>query len=197
MAQIKKKNINLSEYYQKDSFAVILLSLLLFIYLVPGLFAVDKIFFDDASLGFSRILGVAQLVKNGEIPLWDPYTFTGARPYFAMVESPIYNILLYPLYFIANTDNINQSFTILYLIPYTFFIIISGIGVYFFTRKILKFHILAAFVSGFLYATSPVLGASLKSIHNTQVFAFIPWVLLFVFLYLHSNKLRWWLLSIL
>ncbi|MBN2546505.1 MAG: hypothetical protein JXB50_11960 [Spirochaetes bacterium] len=196
MAQINK-NLSGNNFFKSDKFYIILLVLLLFVYMLPGLISVDKAFFDDSSLCFSRIVGAARLIKGGEIPLWDPNTFMGARPYYVMVESPIYNILLYPLFFLADLDNINQSFTVLYMIPYTLLLMVAAAGVFLFTRKIFNFNAFASFVSGFLYAASPKLAASFKSIHNTQVFALIPWVLLFIFLYIHFNKIKWWFLSVL
>ncbi len=196
MVQINE-NSSSNSFLKSNKFYMILLVILIFAYMLPGLISVDKAFFDDSSLCFSRIIGTARLVKAGEIPLWDPNTFTGARPYYVMVESPIYNILLYPLFFLADLDNINQSFTILYMMPYTLLLMAAGAGVFLFTRKIFKFNAAASFVSGFLYASSPELGCSFKSIHNTQVFALIPWVLLFILVGINSNKIKWWLLSVL
>ena len=181
----------------KDILAISLLSLLLIIYLIPGLIGLEKLYFDDVSLTFSRLFGVSRLVQNGEFPLWDPYSFTGARPYFVMVESPIYNVFFYPLFLIANINNINQSFFVLYLIPYSLLVIFAGLGVYFFTRKILQFGITASFVSSLLYATAPFMACSIKSIHDTHIYAFIPWVLMFIFLFIRTNRIRWWLASIL
>jgi len=182
---------------KKEWLALSILILLLICYLLPGLLSIEKLFFDDVSVTFVRLVAIAKHVKNGEIPFWDSNGFAGAKPYFALVENPIYNFLFYPLFFIADLDNIDQSFIVLYIIPYCVQVIFASIGIYFFTRKVLKFHILASLISSFLYVISPFFGCAVKSIHDTHIFAFLPWVLLFIFLFIKTNKLKFWLLSIL
>lgn len=176
------------------SLAALLGVLLLF--LLPGLLRLEPLFFDDEmGNGFPKFVAVARSLQNGEIPLWDPQTFCGARTHYAMVDTPIFNVFLYPFFLLANPDNLNQAHWILWLIPYALFVLAAGAGAFVFGRRILRLTRTGAFVSGLLYAIGPHVTESIISLTGTCVFACLPWALTGAIAFLHTGWLRWWLLG--
>lgn len=181
---------------KKNILALLFLIITITIYLLPALTAKEKLFFDDVSVTYARLISVARSIKNGEIPFWDKNSFYGSRPYYVLLESPIYNIFLYPFFFITNTNYLDSSFFYLYILPFALQVIFGSIGLFLFSKLALKLTPFAASISAIIYITSPFFGSEIKSIHDTHIFSFIPWALLFLFLFLKSNKIKWWILSI-
>lgn len=176
---------------------ILTLIIILTLFLLPLILGIEGICYDDAAfISFPRLMQVARAFQNGELPFWDSNSYSGAKPFYTMMEAPIYNIFFYPFYFLADLNNINQSFFVLYIIPFSILTIFAGIGFYFFTRKSIKTTATVAMISGVMYALNPSMGISSLSLIDTTVFSYIPWILLSVTQYLETYKLRWWLLTV-
>jgi len=170
---------------------ILLAGVLLF--MLPGLFRVESLFFDDAAhVSFPRLMGAARAVQAGEIPLWGPLTFCGARPFYAMSEGPTYNPLLYPFMWVANLEDLTHTFYWLYLLPFTLFLMLAAAGTFLFCRMALRVDRSAAVVAGWLYAFAPHMGVSFVSLLDTCTFAWLPWILLAVARWLDAGRLGWW-----
>ncbi|MBN2544712.1 MAG: hypothetical protein JXB50_02875, partial [Spirochaetes bacterium] len=181
----------------KEVLVQILLFLILFIFLLPFLTGQGGLCYDDAAfISFPRLIAAARAFQNGEVPLWDSNEYCGAKPFYTMMESPVYNIIFYPLFFMADTENLDQSFLVLYILPFILLTIFSGFGTYYFFRKAVKSNELVSLVCGVAYALNPSMALSNLSLINTFVFAYIPWILLSIAKFLETHKFKWWLSGI-
>ncbi len=180
-----------------DFKSIFFLSLILIIFLLPLYLQTEKILRDDGAYqAFLRLNGVARYIQKFEIPLWNPNTFCGGKPFYSMYEGPIYNIILYPFMYFADLNNQQQSFYLLIIIPFTLCLFSAAIGSYLFGRYILKFSSLPSFFLGLIYALNPSMVISIISLHNTFIFSYIPWILITVIKFMETRKLKWWILSI-
>ncbi|MBN2546329.1 MAG: hypothetical protein JXB50_11065 [Spirochaetes bacterium] len=195
---MEKFKLILSSEKSKEYFSQISLFLLIIAFLMPLLIGAEGICYDDAAfISFPRLMAVARAFQNGEIPFWDSNAYSGAKPYYSMMESPIYNFILYPFFYIANLKDIDQSFFILYILPFTLLTVFSGFGAYYLFRRVLLANRLISIICGFLYAINPSMGMSNLSLIDTCVFAYIPWILLSISKYLETHKFKWWISGIL
>ncbi len=188
---------NKKKFFTIENIFISLIILFIIIFFIPGLFQIEKMLYDDVYSTFTRMIGTSRIVKNGEMPLWDKNIFCGARPYYAMMEGPGYNVLLYPFFLLSNPENADQSFLTLYVLPFFFFMMLSVIGTYLFATRILKLSKLVSLLTGFIYIVSPAMTTvSFLCIHDQLIHIFLPWTLWAVFSYINTHKLRWWLSGI-
>lgn len=170
----------------------------LLVFLLPMLAGWQGVLLDDgAQQAFPRLMAVARHLQQGELPLWDPNTFCGARPFYAMVEGPIYNVLLYPFMLLADLTDPAKAYPVLYLAPLAMFVLLGAAGMYAFGRRVVRVGPAAAALMGAMYATSPEFGVSLVSLHGTCVLALLPWLLLAVGRYLTCRSVAWWCAGVL
>lgn len=176
-------------------FVFVLIFILIFF--MPLLFKTEKVFRDDGAYqAYLKLVGAARYIQNGEIPLWNPDTFCGAKPFYTMYEGPIYNFLLYPFFFIANLNDLNQSFFILLILPFIIAVFFSAAGTFILFRRIFKLTILSSAFASVFYSLSPSMMISIISLHDTFAFATIPWILYFTINFLEKRKsLDWTLLT--
>src|SRR4030042_2029279 len=116
---------------KKDYGSFIFILMVILSYLSFTYLGLTKLFNDDCmQQSFPRMIAVARHIQKGEIPFWDANTFSGAKPFYNVFETSIYNIFLYPFFLLADTDNPDQCYFILYLLPFTFYMIIAGLSCY-------------------------------------------------------------------
>lgn len=169
-----------------------LLFFALLLYVLPGLMQWEGLLFDDgAHLTFPQMVAVARSMQDGEIPLWDPATFCGGRPFYAMPQSPERNLLLFPLFLLADLDNLDHAYAWLFLAPLALFMLLAGIGSFLFARQAVGLHRLAAVVLAVTYVTAPHMGVSVISIFDTCTFALLPWVLLAIARFVVTRSAGW------
>ncbi|MBN2545059.1 MAG: YfhO family protein [Spirochaetes bacterium] len=186
---------NIIKFLKNEDFKYItILILSVMIFMLPLLLQTEKIFRDDGAYqAYPKLIGAARYIQKGEIPLWNPDTFCGGKPFYTMYEGPIYNFLLYPFMFFADLNNMQVSFYILLIIPFLFCIITAGIGNYLFGRYILNLSYIPSFILGLFYALTPSLLISIISLHDTFAFAYIPWILFFSIKFLNTSNIKWWI----
>lgn len=186
-----------TKFFNLQNIFISLIIIIIIIFFIPGLFQFEKMFYDDVYSTFTRMMGASKIVKNGEIPLWDKNIFCGARPYYAMMEGPGYNILLYPFFLLSNPENADQSFMMLYIIPFFVFMLFSILGTYLFASRILRLSKMISLLTGFIYIVSPAMTTvSFLCIHDQLIHVFLPWALWAVFSYINEQKSIWWLVGI-
>lgn len=172
--------------------ALVILILAILIFFIPLLSMKEGICFDDAALvSFPKLVAIARAFQNGEIALWDKNSFAGGKPFYLTLESPIYNVLYYPFFLLANPNNLNQSFLTLYILPFVFFIMLSAVGMYLLIRLYFRLNPLLSICSAFLWSINPSLAMSTYSTVNTVVFSFIPWIILSIAKFYESKKTIW------
>lgn len=174
--------------------AVLAAAVLLF--LAPALLRWEGLLYDDsAAMTFLRLTGVARSVQQGGIPLWDFSTYCGARPFYMTPDPPIYNPLFYPFFLLADLDNLEQCFTVLFLLPLTLFILMGAGGAYAFSRLVLGLSRWPAAAAGFLYAIGGHFTLSVISLHEPCIMGWWPWVLLAAARFLAGGSVAWWCLG--
>ncbi|MBN2547004.1 MAG: hypothetical protein JXB50_14480, partial [Spirochaetes bacterium] len=183
---------------KKQIISILIIFVVILLFFIPGLFQFEKLLRVDAAWqALPRMMAIARYVQNGEIPLWNQDTFMGGRPFYAMYEGPLYNLLLYPFFLIADLDNYTQSYYVLYLIPFLLYLLFGALGSYYFAKKILKLNEIGAIVMSLAFSLGPHILLYIDSFHSVCIFSLIPWVLLCGSIYLETRKLKWWLLTIL
>lgn len=189
----------MDESFKKNGIrAFLFISFILIAYMMPTYLGWTTLFNDDCmQQSFPRLVAVARQIQRGEIPLWDKNSFSGARPFYSTFETPIYNILLYPFFLAADTNNINQCYFVLFLIPFTLYMIASAFGCYLIGKNIFKLNDIASIVIGISYALSPLYSISFDSLLNTATHTMMIFVILFVVKFIEGKKLKWYLLTIL
>lgn len=181
---------------KNEILAPIILVIIILIFCAPMLLLLEGVCADDAAFqSFPKKVAVARAFKQGEVPFWDYHEFCGGKPFYIMLENPVYNIFFYPFYFLADINNIDQSFYVLYILPLTLLVIISGLGAYFLARFYFKFGYLISILFGFLWAVNPSMALSNYSTINTTVFTFIPWIILSLASFLETKKWQWWIVG--
>lgn len=193
--KISNKLLNLIEKFErgKEIYSILILIFLIIIFMFPAILGKEYILrVDSHKQALPRLIAVSRSLQNGELPLWDSCCFLGARPFYAMYESPIYNILLYPFYLLANHKSEVCLYYELFLLPYILFLLISALGTYFFSRFVIKINKISSLIMALVYTISPHMGISMMSLHNTAVFAYIPWILFACCKFIETKKIIWW-----
>ena len=127
---------------------------------------------------------------NGEIPLWNPYTF-GGMPFQADIQTTTFylpNFLLVPFVKNGRLDFLwNEIFIITHFL-------VAGIGMYNLSKKIFVSKLPSAF-SGFVYMFSGF--AILHIAHQVVIhqFAWFPFIILFFKKMLEENSLKYAMIS--
>lgn len=146
---------------------------------VPLFFGIDGIFHDDQAFEeFSRHYFVAQSFQQGEIPRWDPYTWCGAMPFYARYYVDTYYILRLPFYFLANLDNINQTYLMLTIVPLFLHFLIAALGMFFLLRKTIECKIFPSIIGAIIYLYSPVFTSYYIWQQAVALYAWLPWAII-------------------
>ncbi|MBN2546327.1 MAG: YfhO family protein [Spirochaetes bacterium] len=183
---------------KKEFYSLLIIVLILFLYFIPAYTGIYTLFNDDCmQQSFPRLVAVARHVQKGEIPLWDNNSFTGAKGFYNVYESPIYNFILYPFYLLADTDNLDQCFIVLYLIPFNLFMILSAFACFFIGRKVIGLNLFASSAIGIIYALSPAFSISFDSLLNSSAHTFMAFMILGFAKFIEKQNIKWWLLTIL
>ncbi|MBN2547003.1 MAG: YfhO family protein, partial [Spirochaetes bacterium] len=181
----------------RNIFYLILLFIIILGFMVPVFFGYEKILHSDSHRQVLPYLtAVSRFVQNGEIPLWDPNCFMGAVPYYTMYESPIYNPLLYPFYLLADHNSPKALYYMLFLMPFTLFLLIAVSGMYLFARYVIKMNKIGSFFTALIYTLAPHIAISSISLHNTAIFAYLPWILFTHCRLMEKMSITRWVLAV-
>jgi len=111
----------------------------------------------------------AEMVRRGQLPLWNPYLFMGV-PYLANIQTALFYPLNFPLYWLPSPQMVACSIAL--------HIFLSGLFLYLFARISLGFNRFGAFLSAITFAFSGFLGAQVEHINQLNVFIWLPLLLL-------------------
>jgi len=123
-----------------------------------------------------RLMALARAVQAGSLPLWDPATFAGARPFWSS-SGGIYHPAMFPLYLLADTGDPRQATVVLQIAPYVLHLLWGSIGGYYVARRVIKLEPIAATVMGPAFMLAPLM-LDIAFVNQIQGYAFLPWVLL-------------------
>jgi hypothetical protein len=108
-------------------------------------------------------------LREGRLPLWNPYLFMGA-PLLANSQAGV----LYPanwLFMWLSTPKQIAWGIVLH-------IWLAGAGTFLFARLAIRLHPLTAFVAGLLFALGGFVGAQVEHVNQLNASAWLPWLLL-------------------
>ncbi len=183
---------------KKEYFPLMIIALIIFIYFIPAYLGIFTLFNDDCmQQSFPKLVAAARHIQKGEIPLWDNNSFSGAKGFYNVYESPIYNAFLYPFYLLADTDNLNQSYIVLFLIPFNLFMILSAFACFLIGRRVIGLNLFASSAIGIIYALSPAFSISFDSLLNSSAHTFMALMILGLAKFIDKQNMKWWLLTIL
>ena len=123
----------------------------------------------------------AEALREGRIPLWNPYLFLGA-PFLANIQAAV----LYPLNWmlcLLPAPRLVACSIILH-------IFLAGLFTYLFARLLAGLGRFGAFLSGVIFAFGGFLGAQVEHINQLNVFTWLPLSLLLYDRALHSGRWR-------
>ncbi len=181
---------------KKDYGSFIFILTVILLYLSLAYFGLTKLFNDDCmQQSFPRLIAVARHIQNGSIPFWDSNTFSGAKPFYNVFETSIYNIFLYPFFFMADTENSDQCFFVLYLLPFTFYMLTAAFACYLIGSKVIRLNVYGSAAIAVIFSLSPLFSISFDSLLNAGAHAFMALMIFTFCMFIEKNSLRWWLLS--
>ena len=139
---------------------------------------------DLVSFIYPRYAFVAQSVRHGVLPLWDPYLY-GGQPYLADIQSG----LLYPLNLVAFLVFRNFDYRKLELLAIAHYAL-AGIFAYIFARQ-LRLGRFGALTAGIVWEASGFLVAHLGHYNLIAVAIWIPLVLALIQSALEGRSVAW------
>jgi len=183
---------------RRDLIAVSLLLLLVLLLLLPALARRAPILRGDGlNEVFPQLLAVARSLQSGGLPLWNPYTFAGARPFYADDIALLFYPPMLPFYLLADTADPVQSVQTLVALPYALHVAWACVGAYLFGRLVLSLRPAGAFVVGLLWCLSPDMTDYLEQVPDPMLFSYVPWAMLAAARYMATGRLRWWTAGVL
>lgn len=176
---LKKKIYRFISKNKTELFLIFLINSLFFL---PALTGLKPLLFDDAAyISFPRICGMIKSFQNLEFPLWDSHTFIGARPYYTMLDTPIFYPFIYPFVLLLfKSKSLDTWYFFSYLIPFYFHLLFASYGMYIFLRKTFKLKPKSSLTGAILFSISPSFAASFTSLTVTFTIAWLPWVIFII-----------------
>ena len=110
----------------------------------------------------------SQAIREGRLPLWNPYTFMGA-PFLANSQVGVfypYNVLMAWL-----PTEVAVSWSI------ALHLALAAVGAYVLARRALGLGRWASFAAGLAFGLGGYLGAQVEHLNQVQVLAWLPWAL--------------------
>ncbi len=163
---------------EKRYFPIFFIIILVTILFLPAFLGWKGIFHDDQLEEFPRYHFVAENLKQGIIPLWDPQNWCGAIPFYARYYADTYYLPLWPFLLLANLNNLNNCYWMFILLPLFLHYIIAALGMYFFINKVLKCNIIASCFGALAYVYSPAFTYAYTWQQVVSVQTWIPWLLI-------------------
>jgi len=161
--------------------AVILIFLAVGALFLPALAGWRGIFHDDQAMDiFPWQYFLARYFQEGTVPLWEPDTWCGAKPFYARYYADTYYLPNWPAYLLSHLDDLEHSYLLIALLPLIFHYGLAGAGMFAFARRGLLLRTGPAFVTAWAYLFSPAFSYSYVWGPVVNVQAWLPWLLLAV-----------------
>jgi hypothetical protein len=112
---------------------------------------------------------IAQALRLGRLPLWNPYLFMGA-PLLANMQAAVLYPLHWPLLWLPAPKQVAASIVM--------HVVLAGWGTLLFGRRVLRLGWLGALTAAILFALSGFVGAQAEHINQLNVIAWLPWAFL-------------------
>lgn len=166
---------------KSDAIAVTLILLAVLALFFPALAGCRGIFHDDLAMDFFPWhYFMARHFQQGVVPLWDPGTWCGAKPFYARYYAETYYPPLWPFLLAAPLADLDLAYLLTCLAPLFLHYCLAGTGMYFLVRRGIRLHPLPAVVSAGVYLFSPALTYSYVAFQIVAVLGWLPWLALMV-----------------
>ena len=109
---------------------------------------------------------VAQALRAGRFPGWNPHLFMGS-PLFANMQTAVLYPPHWPLLWLPAPKQVAGSIVL--------HVVLAGLGTLVFARRSLKLHWLAALTSAVIFALGGFLGAQVEHVNQLNTMAWLPW----------------------
>lgn len=172
-------------FREKELWLLVLSGIL---YFYQPLFTQQTFFFRDLFVHFlpqKRLL--VQVLKGGELPLWDPYLF-GGQPLLGDVQ----NLVLYPTNLLYLVLPLLTAFNI----DLVFHVILSSVAAYLLART-LRLSPVSAFVVGIVYGYCGYTLSLTNVMNRLLAMPYLPLALLFWRQFLSGYRWRWFSFTVL
>ncbi|HSE21920.1 MAG TPA: YfhO family protein [Pyrinomonadaceae bacterium] len=166
----------------RDRLAALFISLLPFVYFHPAVFGSLVLAPDDGVI-FNVPLrtAAAQIVKNGSIPLWNPFIFSGMPLHGSIQAGLLFPLNWWFLFFTPTT-----AANLMVLTSYS----LGALGAYYYARKS-GTNIAGALMTGLTWELSGVLIGQISHINIIQTAAMLPWILWAIEGFSLSGERKW------
>lgn len=124
---------------------------------------------------------VSEVLRNGRLPLWNPYLFMGA-PLLANSQAAVLYPLYWPLLWLSAPKQIAWS-----IVVHVWW---AGVGTFLYARQILRLRPLIALVPAIAFAFGGFLGAQVEHINQLNSSVWLPWLFLFLEKGINSGQRR-------
>ncbi|TKJ29616.1 MAG: hypothetical protein CEE40_07695 [Chloroflexi bacterium B3_Chlor] len=148
---------------------------------VCGLFVLTLLFFWKIALTNRILVGLdvftyfypykayaAEVIRQGSLPLWNPYLFMGV-PFLANIQSATLYPLNLPFYWLAVPKMVSYSIVL--------HVFLGGAFTYLLGRRVLGFGAWGGFVAGTTFALGGFLAAQVEHINQLSVLVWLPLIL--------------------
>jgi hypothetical protein len=125
---------------------------------------------------------VSAALREGHLPLWNPYLFMGA-PLLANSQAAVLYPLHWPLVWLSTPKQVAWSIVL--------HIWLAGVGAWLYARLALCLRPLAAVVAAGVFALGGFLGAQVEHLNQLNASVWLPWLLLCLEGALSGNRWRW------
>jgi hypothetical protein len=112
---------------------------------------------------------IAQALRLGRLPLWNPHLFMGA-PLLANMQTAVLYPLHWPLLWLPAPKQVAASIVM--------HVVLAGWGTLLFVRRSLRLGWLGALTAAILFALSGFVGAQAEHVNQLNVIAWLPWAFL-------------------
>jgi hypothetical protein len=137
----------------------------------------DTMCYGDCVVEYApKFASFARGVQTGSLPLADLHTFSGARQHY-LSSIQLYYPPLYPLYWLADPDDLRQAAALLIVGPFALHLLWAALGAYAFARACVRLPPFAALASAVVYEFSSTL-LTLDFLNQTSALSYLPWVTL-------------------
>lgn len=114
---------------------------------------------------------VSQALREGHLPLWNPYLFMGA-PLLANSQAAVLYPLHWPLLWLSTPKQVAWSIVL--------HVWLAGGGLYLFARRAAQLGRWASLAAALIFALGGFLGAQVEHVNQLNTSAWLPWLLLCV-----------------
>jgi len=169
-----------------------LLAMLCLALLAPALFLGTPTFVNDALHDETpQLEQLANGLRAGGPPLWNPHVFAGARP---TIYDPawLYYVPCWPFLMLADIQDPASFTRTAILLPYLLHMLLAAAGTYLFLRHTLFTSRVGALTGAALYAFSPAFSTALEAVNQVAPMAWLPWLAIAATAFLkRGGALRW------